>query len=494
MTDQTRPRHPALAAFLSFLFPGLGQAYAGERRLAMLLGVPVLLMAAAIALAIVLFADRLRNELLSSSFLVAVLLLDAALLVWRVFAIVQVGFAGRMLPSPAAAAAGPSSGQPPMRALGRPDATTLVVGLLLIATLAMHAYFGLLVGELNTTLERIFNGGKVAAAAPGGDQQPLNVPEYRWNGTERINFLLLGIDAGAGRQEALTDTILVVSVDPVAKTAVMVSVPRDTGSLPLPDSNVYTDGVYPQKINQLSTDADADPSRWCPDLPGGADCGLRTLERSVGLYLGINIQYYATVDLAGFTKLIDAVGGVDLCLPGTLVDPEYTGPGTTAQGIRLDAGCHRYDGVQALAYARIRKGYLELPDGTREAQNDFKRADRQQEVLLGLRSELAAANLVFELPGILDAIGRTVHTDFPRAMVGDLSTLLPLITGPDIDRLVLSYPDYVDAPLNPQVNYLLIPRRNAVRTEMTKLFGDLQGWYLGSRADGPPVSEPSSSP
>ena len=140
-----------------------------------------------------------------------------------------------------------------------------MVGLLLIATLAMHAYFGLLVGELNTALRADLQrrqGGRPPHLA--AISQPLNVPEYRWDGTERINFLLLGIDAGAGRQEALTDTILVVSVDPVAKTAVMVSVPRDTGSLPLPDSNVYTDGVYPQKINQLSTDADADPEPLVP--------------------------------------------------------------------------------------------------------------------------------------------------------------------------------------------------------------------------------------
>jgi len=61
------------------------------------------------------------------------------------------------------------------------------------------------------------------------------------------------------------------------------------------------------------------------------------------------------------------------------------------------------------------------------------------------------------------------------------------MTGPEIKRVVLSYPDYVDPPTNPEVNYLLIPRRDKVRAEMQALFGQqLAGWYLGSQADGPP--------
>src|SRR5205823_14926072 len=123
---------------------------------------------------------------------------------------------------------------------------------------------------------------------------------YHWDGKQRISFLFLGIDSGPYRSEALTDTILVVSIDPVRRTAVMVSVPRDTGFMPLPDRRIYADGRYPDKINSLTTVASKNPKLWCPDLPIGADCGLRTLQRSVGLYLGIDINYYATVNLLGF--------------------------------------------------------------------------------------------------------------------------------------------------------------------------------------------------
>jgi len=340
---------------------------------------------------------------------------------------------------------------------------------------------------LNTTLNDVFVG-EVPGGPGGGGSGPLNGPSFRWDGVERITFLLLGIDSGVGRDEALTDTILVVSIDPVQRTAVMVSVPRDTGYVPLPDRSIYPDGVYPNKINELSTEAEQSPAVWCPHLPSGiSTCGLRTLERAIGLYVGVPIQYYATVDLQGFADLIDALGGVTLCLDGKMVDPEYRGPNWPRVGIELPAGCQHYDGVHALAYARIRKGWIELPDGTRQGQDDFKRAERQQTLLLELRRDIAQADPIFALPRVLAAIGNTVETDFPRSLAGDLASLLPLATNPDIHRIVLSYPEYVDPPTDPTVNYLLVPKRSAIRTEMARLFGtQLQGWYLGTNADGPP--------
>jgi anionic cell wall polymer biosynthesis LytR-Cps2A-Psr (LCP) family protein len=171
-----------------------------------------------------------------------------------------------------------------------------------------------------------------------------------------------------------------------------------------------------------------------------------------------------------------------------MVDPEYTGPGVEGRGIELASGCGHYDGGRALAYSRIRRGWIEMRDGSREQQDDFKRSERQQRVLLELRREMANADVIFELPDILDAVGRTVSTDFPRDQAGDLASLLPLVAGSDIERVVLGLPEYVDPPLEPRVNYLLIPRREAVAAEMERLFGAgaLEGWYLAGE-DGPPL-------
>lgn len=490
MTVSPRRRHPALAAALSFLIPGLGQAYAGRWRLGLLIGIPFVLCLLAAGVAYLFAGQALRNALFSSSFLLGLFVANAVLLAWRGFAIGHAGLAN--VPANAAA-----DGMP-VAATHRSPWTVGVVVALLAVTVATHGYAAIVVDRVNGTLAQVFSGGVSATTGSGGGtaddtaaQQPLNAPEYEWNGTERVNFLLLGVDSGPGRDQQLTDTILVVSIDPVRQEAVMISVPRDTGNMPLPDTTIYGNGRFPQKINELATVASSAPGVWCPDLPADADCGIRTLERSVGLYLGISIQYYARIDLVGFTELIDAVGGVRLCLPGPMIDASYRLPGSAEVGIELPAGCSRYGGEDALAFARIRKGFIEMPDGTSEEQSDFARAARQQEVLLALRRELTAGDLFFELPGFLDAVGRTVQTDFPRRSAGDLASLLPLIASTDIERVVLGLPDFVEPPLDPVNNYTLNPIRDEIRDEMERLFGaDLDGWYVGGDDEGPPAFSP----
>jgi len=475
-------RHrPWLAALLSFLIPGMGQAYAGRPILGLVMALPIVLLAAVIVGVATGEIGGFRNQLFASEFLVGVLVLNALVLLWRGIAIAHAGLT------------------PWDRILGHDRrVAVMVVSALLIVTVAMHAWLGLVVGQFDTTLTQVFATERPAITGPGGaggaggnPDEPVNQPSFEWDGTERINILLLGTDAAPGRDTVLTDVMLVVSVDPVTQTAVMISVPRDTGYVPLPDATVFADGLYPEKVNELATQASLDPSTWCPDIADEPEtCGLRTVERSIGLYLGIEIHHYALVDMAGFASMIDAIGGVELCLDGRLVDPNFDGSLTnheTNKGLVLEPGCRLYDGITALAYARSRQGYIEMPDGERVGQTDFDRSERQQRVLLAMRRELTEADTFLELPQLLAAIGRTVSTDFPRDQAGDFASLLPLIAGPDIERVVLGYPEFVDLPVEPEVNYLLIPKREAIREEMARLFGldELQGWYLGSTAPGP---------
>jgi LCP family protein required for cell wall assembly len=505
MQEQSRARFPSLGAVLSFLFPGLGQLYSGQPTVAAVLATPVVILIVGGLIAYLLVADRIQSALFNTQFLTGLLALDLALLMWRLFAIAHVGLArpvAQVPDGPAAqlvTASGPGAASAallsghvsvePQRLQRRGWEIALVV-LLVMLTVAMHAWAGIVLSRLDQTLHQVFAGG--APVASGGSNQPLNQPNYHWDGKQRINFLLLGIDSDPSRTEALTDTILVVSVDPVKHTAVMVSIPRDTGFLPLPDTRIYRDGLYPDKINSLTTVAGQNPKLWCPDLTNATACGIRTLQRSVGLYLGIDINYYATVNLKGFADLIDALGGVRLCLTGTLQDSTYTGPTWRPKvGITLQRGCEVYDGAHALAFARIRKGTLTFPNGTVEQQDDFKRAARQQVLLEALGDQIASSNWVLRLPDILNAIGETVSTDFPRGDAGNLGSLLPMVLQRNITKVVLGYPGFVDLPTQPLVNYLLIPRRAAIRAEDQKLFGadgPLKGWFVGSSAALPPAA------
>lgn len=301
-----RPHRPWLAAVLSFIFPGLGQAYARRPRTAAIFAIPVVLLITAGLVLMGLLGGVLRNALLSNSFLLGVLGLNGLLFIWRAIAISDAGLS-----------------RP--RVVHRRERRVAIsaVALLLLATLVMHGWVAVVVAHLDDTLAQVFaaeepGAGAGEGALPGDDDEvaePEAAPVYRWDGEERVNVLLMGTDAAPGRDEILTDVMLVVSIDPVERTAAMISIPRDTGYLPLPNDRIFPDGTFPGKANELASVAATDPDLWCPGIDiSRRQCGIRTLQDAVGLYVGLDLQHYAAVDMVGFAELIDALGGVRLCL------------------------------------------------------------------------------------------------------------------------------------------------------------------------------------
>ncbi|MFN2418980.1 MAG: hypothetical protein ABR593_08670, partial [Candidatus Limnocylindria bacterium] len=142
---QDEPRHPRpwVAAMLSFLFPGLGQAYSGQRVLAVVLALPVLVVLVAAVFVLNGFAGPLRNSLFSSGFLVAVIVVNLTLFGWRTFAIAHAG-----LRAPAA--------DHHERRIGLTS-----VAILVVLTIAMHAWVGIVVAHLDDTLRQVFGGTAV---------------------------------------------------------------------------------------------------------------------------------------------------------------------------------------------------------------------------------------------------------------------------------------------------------------------------------------------
>jgi LCP family protein required for cell wall assembly len=273
--------------------------------------------------------------------------------------------------------------------------------------------------------------------------------------TNRVTFLLTGVDSGHDRNHALTDTLLVVSIDTVDKTGVMISVPRDLGRLPL-----YSGGIFVPKINELLTTARNNPSKY-PDGPMG------TLTREIGFLIGMKIDYYAQINLEGFERMINLVGGVDVDNPKWINDPAYDWFDGT-YGFSLSPGPHHLNGRLALAYVRSRMGV---------GDNDFTRARRQQQVIASLRDKMLQPAMLQKLPDLLKAAARTISTDFPADQVDDFVALGKEIGTDRVRTGIVLGPPYAYRPSTPSSTYYLLLDMEKVANLSIEVFGTDSDYY-----------------
>lgn len=201
---------------------------------------------------------------------------------------------------------------------------------------------------------------------------------------DRITFLLIGVDFMTGRNHALSDTMMLATLDVHTNKATLISVPRDTSNFDL----YYGGWVSPQfKLNQLMGAASS-PSFGSPDS------GVETLVKEVAFLVGMPIDYYAAVDLQGFVNMVQAMGGVDVNVTTAVNDP--------STGTFVPVGLIHMDGHLALKYAR-----------SRESSSDYARSSRQQDLLVALARKVASAAIVPQLPTLLSLAGTTLSTNFP---------------------------------------------------------------------------------
>jgi polyisoprenyl-teichoic acid--peptidoglycan teichoic acid transferase len=413
--SDSRPtdRRRLLAAVLSGVLPGLGQAFNRRTRPAAVFAIPSLVLIAGAWILLQLTSPALLvAHAIVPSTLGLLLVLNGAILIWRLLAVFE-AFVDRRYP-----------GRP-----GRLGGVGLV--LLVVAVALPHVAAHLVGSSAFATFDRVFGG----AAVGGADDDPGSTSGPTPLAGERVNVLLMGIDSGPNRAHALTDSLIVVSLDPVGRTVSMLSIPRDLVDVPLGDGNTFA-----PKINSLLSFA----NRHEADFPEG---GTRALEDAIGALLGIPIHYYAKVDLGGFVRMVDAVGGIDVEVAKPLSDPNYGGFGV-GPGWSIKAGPHHLDGANALAYARIRRA---------TGESDFTRAARQQEVLIALRDQAVKGDLLFGLPRLLDAVGDAVRTDVPPALLPQLAALAEEIDGGRTVRAVLTSPMVKSGGKNHPYGSVVIP-------------------------------------
>ncbi|MBT3669091.1 MAG: LCP family protein [Chloroflexi bacterium] len=267
-----------------------------------------------------------------------------------------------------------------------------------------------------------------------------------WNGNDRVTLLLLGLDyrdVSSGETASRSDTMILLTIDPISKEAGMLSVPRDLwANIP---------GFNPGKINTAYYLGDI------YKLPGGGPkLAIDTIEQTIG----VPIDYYAQIDFSTFERFIDLIGGITIDVKTPLrIDP--IGPKLP---VTLELGRQTLPGYLALAYARMR--YTE--------GGDFTRSERQQEVILAIRDRFLEPDnftrLLNNATDIYDEISSGINTNLP---LDDALKLIVLAAQIDFENIKSGVIDekYVNFGTSPDGLSILIPVPDLIRTLRDDIFG-----------------------
>ncbi len=199
-----------------------------------------------------------------------------------------------------------------------------------------------------------------------------------------VYFLLLGVDARPDQLDTptRTDTMMVARLDFDNQTVRLLSFPRDMW-LAMPPA-IAARGTAIARINQGYYFGEL------YDLPGG---GPRGAQDTVTLNFGIPLHGYVLVNFQGFVNTVDALGGIDVTVPEEVYDSAFPTDDYGTIEFYVPAGSNHFDGITALRYAR-----------TRHQDNDLKRNERQQLVLLAIREATLQLDILTRGPEIWNAL------------------------------------------------------------------------------------------
>jgi len=432
---------PVTAAALSFVVPGLGQAALGARRRAVLLFAPVVALLVAAALLFAQGLDTVVDLLLRPEVLLGLLVLDLVALVYHLAAVVDAFDLGLRVPG--------------RRRAPTPLSTALLVALL-VATVGVHGWIALVGYDAYQAAGSAFpdKTGSTVIPSPSFEPEspmpttgaspsapptqtaaasptPTPTPVPEWAADDRLNLLLIGSDAGPGRWQLRSDTMIVLSVDVESARAVMFGIPRNLMNVPLPpeSADAFPNGRYPGLLNSLYVYAIQHPRYF----PGGEAAGFRALTGAIQQLVGVPLDGALVVNLTGFVDLIDAVNGLWVDVPYTLYDEHYpSGAGQVT--VYVPAGCQKLDGTEALQYAR-----------SRHSSDDYSRMRRQQIVLRALARQLDPIKLLPKLPKLLDIAGDNLWTTIDENQIANLAVLAARVDASKIGQVMIEPPVYPEA-------------------------------------------------
>lgn len=313
-----------------------------------------------------------------------------------------------------------------------------------------------------TKVKEFVAGSEIAVMAPpDADPNQAGQPEGEGNQaampagwTEgRVTVLLMGIDErqlehGPWR----TDTMILLTVDPVSQTAGMISFPRDLW-VEIPNYG----GLY-DRINTAHFRGDAD------NYPGGGGPALAM--ETVRHNFGVPVDYYASVNFYAFIQIIDRLNCVPITVPETIDDPTY--PAAEGYGydpFHMEAGEHCMGGETLLKYARTRATF----------GSDFDRAARQQQVILAIRDHVLAdpntlPTLISQAGDIYSDVEAGLSTNLSMEQMIALAQMAAEIPEENICKAVISGPYVESLETLPDGSEVIIWDRDAVRQLIADVF------------------------
>ncbi len=485
---EMRPRRRSsfVAAVLSLLFPGLGHAYLGASRRALGFAAPPILVGALVAgIAVRLDVFELAGLAIQEWFIAGVFVVNLVALVYRGAAIVDAWRLARWIQ--ASDAVGRGSGAAIAHTAGVRGSSPSGPGTIRAASVAGLAAVLLVMSTIHVAVARydvlladttrcIFDSSAsdcdaapatsadpsadaTEAVTPGPSAVGTAVPNLSvppWNGTERLNILLIGADEQGGGHN--TDTMITLSIDPLTNQVAMLQIPRDTVDVPIPPgpARKLFGSVYAGKINAWFA-----AIRNRPDFYPGTDetRGYNGLKAVLGELYGLDIRYHVEVNFEGFEKIVNALGGVTVNVQVPVVDDRYPAGGGALQRVYIASGMQHMSGAEALVYARSRHG-----------STDFDRGARQQRILLSLRQQTDVARILPHVDDLAAALASSVRTDIPRDLFPKLLGLAEQVTSRSIRSLIFTPPYYQDEDATSPRGYILVPRLERIRAAVESAF------------------------
>lgn len=245
-----------------------------------------------------------------------------------------------------------------------------------------------------------------------------------WEGTERVNILLLGIDRRPGEAfVSRTDSMMVISVDPESDSVSVLSIPRDL--------YVQIPGYGQDRINTALVYGAREG-----DYLDGAALAMQTVSSN----LGVPINHFILVDFGAFVRIIDLLEGIDVDVPYDINDSLYPDMDYGYDPLYIPAGLQHFDGQMALKYAR-----------TRHADSDFNRAYRQQQVLFAARGKalsLGLGEMLLRAPSLYREVESGIRTDLSLEQIMRLAKTVGDLPSENMRSAVLDQ-DYVTSYRTP---------------------------------------------